>query len=169
MADAPSSLIESLTAEANRIEEDALYSAKGHFEAARDWDRWHLAIGSLSALAAAFAGISGLRKDTLTSALLAFVASASAVLLTFLDPKERAARHLRAGNLYKSLHNDCRIFRQIECQHTKFAEQLTSGLKHLNTRRNSLNSESPLIPRRAFLRAQKGIERGEADYKVDHT
>jgi len=46
-------------------------------------------------------------------------------------------------------------------------ENLTAELLALNERRNTLNSESPQIPRQAFERARKGIESGEASYAVD--
>ena len=166
MADITPSLIASLSAEAERIEEDSLYSSKGHFEAARRWDLCNLGIGTTAALAAAAAGISVLRKDTVISALLAFLSASSSALLTFLNPRDRAGQHLKAGNLYKALHNDSRIFRQIDCQ-GQSQQDLSSSLKALNTRRNALNSEAPQVPRSAFRRARKGIEQGEATYKAD--
>jgi hypothetical protein len=169
MAGPATTLMSSLANEASRVEEDALYSAKGHFEAARAWDHCHLAIGGVSALAAAAAGVSGLNKQPVVAAILAFLASASTALLTFLNPKERAAHHFKAGNLYKILHDDCRLFRLIDCQQSTAAEELSRKLKDLSARRHALNTESPQIPRIAFLRARRGIEGGEAEYKVDRS
>lgn len=158
---------ESMIAEASRIEEDATYSAKGHFEASRRWDLWHLWIGIPTSVLAAIAGVLALSNYTIASAVLSLIVAAASAVFTFLNPKERAAVHLRAGNSYKALHNDARIFRLIECQRGRTPEQLSSGLANMNERRNALNIESPQIPRNAFLRARKGIESGESSYKID--
>ena len=115
------------------------------------------------------AGVSGLNKQLVVSALLAFLASASAALLTFLSPKDRTAKDFKAGNLYKCLQDDCRLFRLIDCQQTTSTEELSQKLKNLSARRHSLNAESPPIPGMTFLRARRGIETGEADYKVDQS
>ena len=49
-------LLTKLSAEAHRIEEDTEHSAKGHFNAAERWGRFHLAIGLPAAVLAAIAG-----------------------------------------------------------------------------------------------------------------
>jgi hypothetical protein len=161
------SFIEALIAEAERIEEDTLYSCKSHFEAARRWDQWHLWIGIPTALLAAFAGVSALSDYPLVSAIIAFLVAASSGVFTFLNPKERAALHLKAGNAYKTLNNEARIFRQIDCLQGHSPEELSTRLKKLDATRNALNAESPQPPRFAFVRGRKGIEAGEAEYKVD--
>ncbi len=158
---------EALIAEAGRIEEDALFSAKGHFEAARSWDQLHFSIGVPTALVAAIAGVSALKHYEVLSAVLSLSVASSSAVFTFLNPKERSARHLKAGNSYKALHNDTRIFREIDCQQGRTPEELRSSLAEFNARRNQLNTESPQIPRRAFLKARRGIESGEARYRMD--
>jgi hypothetical protein len=80
---------------------------------------------------------------------------------------EAELKLLPPGNLYKGLHNDSRIFRDIDCQSDRSPIELDTGLKSLNSRRNTLNSESPLI-RVVPSCARKGIEQGEATYKADH-
>jgi hypothetical protein len=161
---------EALIIEAKRIEEDAIYSAKGHFEAARAWDHWHLWIGIPTAIVSAIAGVAALSQHSVVAAVLSLVVAASTALVTFLNAKERATHHLRAGNAYKSLQNDARIFRDIECGAgaVPLGDQ-QCGIRDLNARRNKLNEESPQIPRRAFERARKTIRAGEAKYKVDKT
>ena len=49
-------LRDSLATEAGRIEEDCLYSARGHFEAAASWRRVHYGIGIPATVLAAVAG-----------------------------------------------------------------------------------------------------------------
>lgn len=158
---------ESVVAEGKRIEEDSLYSAKGHFEAARSWDSWHFWIGVPTSVVAAIAGVSALSNRPVLSAVLALLVAATSAVFTFLNPKERAAAHLKAGNAYKALHNDARIFREVECQQGLTPAELATRIAKLNAVRNTLNTESPQVPRRAFEKARKGIEAGEATYEVD--
>lgn len=51
-------LVDALAAEASRIEEDTLFTARGHFEAASSWSRIHFVIGLPTTL------LSGLRLST---------------------------------------------------------------------------------------------------------
>src|SRR5205823_4224014 len=102
--------------EADRVEEDTLYSAKGHFEAAKDLNRLHLAIGIPStALAAVAAGFARSNYPLIAATLAAAVAVATG-LLTFLKPSDRASQHTHAGNAYKAVSNRARIFREVDCR-----------------------------------------------------
>ena len=74
---------------------------------------------------------------------------------------------MRAGNAYKALQNDARIFHLVQCQQARRANELSAALEELNKIRNKLNIDSPQIPRQAFESARKGIEGGEATYQVD--
>jgi hypothetical protein len=46
-------------------------------------------------------------------------------------------------------------------------EILTSRLKDLSEQRERLNRDCPQVPKGAYEKAKKGIEHGEADYKID--
>ena len=48
--------------EAKRIEEDCLYSAKGHFEAASKWQKIHRYLGLPAVVLAALSGVSALTQ-----------------------------------------------------------------------------------------------------------
>ena len=65
------------------------------------------------------------------------------------------------------IRNDTRIFYDIELSEID-DKKATEDLKKLNDRRNKLNLESHQIPKWAFEKARKGIEEGEAKYKVDN-
>ena len=160
-------LSRSIADEAARVEEDALYSATGHFEGARGWVRWHMWIGIPTTVAAAIAGVSAINNQPIASGILAFTAAVSSALATFLDPKALGTAHLAAGNAFKALHNTARIFRLIDCQSSKDVRELQKFLERLNKTRNKLNGESPQLPRWAFKRARKGLEEGTAAYAVD--
>lgn len=88
-------------------------------------------------------------------------------LITFVNPNERHRRHCDAGNAYKALNNDARLFRTVDCGLAPDPVALATKLKELNQRRNDLNQGSPLIPRKAFETARRGIEDGEATHQVD--
>lgn len=116
---------------------------------------------------AAVAGVSALSQLEILSGIISFLVAATSAVFTFLNPRDHATKHLAAGNAYKALHNDARIFRLVDCSQGRSPEELTITLKGLNSRRNALNSDSPAIPRAAFERARKGIEAGEAAYLAD--
>jgi hypothetical protein len=152
--------------EARRVEEDCLYSAKGHFEAGRAWSKAHLWIGLPSAILAAIASASAFQSAEATAGILAAVVVALAALSTFLNPNERAVSHHTAGTRYNAIRNQARIFRTIELPMSTAADG-PARLRELAQQRDDLNQASPQIPRWAFARARKAIESGEASYEVD--
>jgi len=162
---------QNLIKEARRIEEDCLYSAKGHFVAANFWTNFHLWIGVPTAILAAIAGASALSQfdnHNIVAGILAIIVTALTAVTTFLNPNEKVNSHLNAGNKYNSLRNKARIFCEIDsCGENNSIQELTKQLKELAKQRDELNQNSPQIPGWAFKRAKKGIEEGEANYKVD--
>ena len=161
---------EKLIKEARRIEEDSLYSAKGHFAAANFWTNFHLLIGVPTAILAAIASASALSQfnnHNIIAGVLAILVTALTAITTFLNPNKKANSHQNAGNKYNSLRNKARIFCEIDCCGEDSIQKLTERLKELAKNRDELNKNSPQIPRWAYKKAKKGIEGGEADYKVD--
>lgn len=160
---------EKIISEAKRIEEDSLYSAKGHFYAGQCWVNVHLWLGGIAVVFSAIAGASALSQfdhhNTIAGGLSIIVAGLTAII-TFVNPNERAAVHQKAGNSCNALRNDARIFYDIEASNLEDIK-IVESLKKLNDRRNELNLESPQIPKWAFKKARKGIEEGEAEYKID--
>lgn len=161
---------EKIINEAKRIEEDSLYSSKGHFYAGQCWVNVNLYLGGATAIISAIAGASALAQfdyhNIVAGGLSIIVAGLTAVII-FINPDEKAFIHRKAGNRYNALRNDTRIFYDIELSGVddKIAIE---DLKKLNDRRSKLNSESHQIPKWAFKKARKGIEEGEAKYKVDN-
>jgi hypothetical protein len=153
--------------EADRIEEDTLYSAKSQWETARELEWLHLALGIPATIAAAVAGISIVSDDKVLGAVFSGASAVLTALLTFLDPKSKAATHRQAGNIFKAICNDARIFREITCQGAVPISDLEAMLAKLNERRNDGNTSAPQHTRWAFHRARKGIENGEAKYRAD--
>lgn len=161
---------EAIIKEAKRIEENCLHTAKGHFVSAQFWTNFHLWIGIPTVILAAVAGTAALAKfdkGNILAGILAIVVVVLTALTTFLNPKERSNIHLVSGNNYDSLLSRVRIFWTIDCWREDSDEILTVKLKELSGERERLNRESPQVSKRAYKKAKKGIEEGEATYRVN--
>jgi hypothetical protein len=155
--------------ELRRIEEDSLHSGKSHFEAAASSRRLYVLLGLPVALISGAAGVSAFAtftKHNVVAGVLALAAGSLGAATTFLKPSEREATHHAFGNDYIALRNRARLCREIEASRLD-DEGLTRRLIELSGERDELNKKAPQIPRRAFRRARKGIETGEADYGAD--
>ncbi|MBM3210667.1 SLATT domain-containing protein [Candidatus Poribacteria bacterium] len=172
--------------EAKRIEEDSLCSAKAHFYAGQFWTNLHFWIGIPAAIFAAVAGTAALARfdsRNIIAGILSIIAAILTVIMTFINPREKATIHQKAGNDYNSLKNKSRIFGQIEVEEintigsveiaaqedtkTVVNKTLLEELNELSNERDELNKESPQIPKWAYKKAIKGIEAGEATYDAD--
>lgn len=153
--------------EASRVEEDALYSARGHFEASRVWTKAHYWIGVPTSILAAIAGASALSHETTVAGVIGITVAALTALSTFLNPSKRAQQHQAAGAAFNEVRNRARVLREIDIQAGQDEVRLAESLKQLGAHRDELNKASPGIPRWAFERARRGIGAGEASYAVD--
>ena len=109
---------EEIIKEAKRIEESTLYSAKGHFAAARFWTNFHLWIGLPTAVLAGIAAASALAQfdhSNIVAGILSIIVAGLSAVMTFLNPNEKANVHLSSGNNYDALQNKTRIFWTIDC------------------------------------------------------
>ncbi|MBE9594724.1 MAG: SLATT domain-containing protein, partial [Proteobacteria bacterium] len=80
------SIKENIIKEAKRVEEDSMYSAKGHFVVANFWMKFHLWIGVPTAILAAIAGASALSQfdnHNIIAGILAIVVTALTAVTTF--------------------------------------------------------------------------------------
>jgi len=163
---------EAIIKEAKRIEENCLYTSKGHFVVAGFWSNFHLWFGIPTVILATVAGTSALSQfgnSAVIAGVISIVVAVLSATTIFLNPRERANCHLSAGNSYDSLLTKVRIFWTIDCWQEDSEQVLTAKLKDLSEERNRLNRECPQVPRFAYLRAKKGIQGGEATYEVDKT
>jgi len=162
--------LEAIIKEAKRIGEDCLHTSKSHFVVAHLWTNFHLGIGIPTAVLAAIAGTvafaSFCHSNTIAGVLAIIVCILSA-LATFLNPKECSNTHLNAGNNYSSLLGSVRVFWTIDCRSEDSANILADKLKDFSARRDQLNRDCPQPPKWAYKKAKKGIDDGEAEYKVD--
>lgn len=161
---------DAIVKEAKRIEENCLFSSKGHFVASHFWTNFHLWIGIPSVIIAAVAGTLSFAQFTnhhIVSGVLSIVVVVLTAVSTFLNPKERAGTYLSSGNNYESLRCKVRIFWTIECRNENSEQLLTDRLKDLAQERDRLNRDCPQVPKLAYLKAKRGIESGEASFQVD--
>lgn len=162
---------EKIINETKRIEEDSIYSAKGHFYAGQCWVNINLWLGGTAAVLSAIVGASALSQFTnhnIVAGVLSIIVTGLTAVVTFINPSERSSVHQKTGNKYSALKNNARIFYDIEVDNMDEKKAITD-LKKLNDKRNKLNLESHQIPKWAFEKARKGIEEGEAKYKVDNS
>lgn len=157
-----------LQCEAKRLEEDTTYSSKGHYNAASRWECCNLYLGVpatiLAAVAAGSTLVEALPGLTIFCTLIVSILTG---LMTFLSPNERATLHRSAAGRLLALRKEVLFFRNIELLQGRRLSELSEKLRALIVRENELNQNSPTIPKWAFLKARKGIEQGEATYKVD--
>lgn len=156
--------------EAKRIEENSLHTSKSHFVVAHFWERFHLWIGIPTVILAAVAGtiaFAAFKYGNVVAGVLSILVTVLSAVATFLNPKQCAIAHQKAGNDYDSLLTCVRIFWTIECRREESVDILADKLKDFSRERDRLNRDCPQPSRWAYTRAKKGIEEGEAEYKVD--
>ena len=158
-----------MSKELRRVEEDSLYSEKGHFSAATRWNNLMLWLGAPAAVMAGVSGVSALSKfdnHDIVAGVLALLVAGLTALTTFLNPSDRATTHHAFGNRYNSLRNRARITAEVDAP-TIAIGKLRTTVDSYAAERDDLNAKAPQIPPWAFKKARKDIEGGEADYAVD--
>lgn len=156
-----------LTKESLRIEEDALHSMKSHYNAAVSLNQLHLWLGLPTAIIAAIAGGASLGGEETFAAALAFLTAVLAGAMTFLKPSKKAEQHKSSASRYHSLRNNLRRFRDIEVSTNEDFNLLKNNLDNFAEQLNELNEVCPAIPRAAYEKAKRDIDKGRAKYQAD--
>lgn len=165
-----SKTLDEIIKEADRIEECAQLTGKGHFVSSHYWKRLHYIIGVPLFIMASVLGttaFSSLDVQGKWASILAVSVAVLSALMTFLNPNEKATNHLNAGNSYNALENDVRIFRTIECWKNEPIEILSERIKNFSKYKDQLNASSPQVPWFCYILAKIGIWMGEANFKID--
>ena len=92
-----SDVVSEIRTETSRIEIDALYTSKGHFNAAMLWNLVHYGLGIVAVLLGAVAGKEFWEINSPVGTLFAGSAAAITAAITFLKPSERAQPHQSCG------------------------------------------------------------------------
>jgi hypothetical protein len=147
--------------EAKHIENDTLYSAKGHYEAAKYWRNLHLLIGIPTVVLSATAGASALTQfdyHNIIAGFLAITVAALTALTTFLNPNEKANSHQNAGDKFSAIRNGVRMFYNIDSSLATPEHELIRQLKDFAKQRDELNQSSLPISGWAYKTAQRVIK-----------
>ena len=146
-----------------------MWSAQGQFESAKLWRLTHLLIGVPAAALAASAGVTALATTTgrVAAGIIALAAAAFAAVAATLDASKRAEAAETVGNKYLGLQSESTIARDVDLL-TQSVEEARHALHVLAQRRQDVNQQAGVIPRIAYARAKRNIEReGGQTYQVD--
>ena len=142
-----------------RMEEDCTYTSKSHFNCADSLRKWYYIIGiplvTLTALSTQYC--------IKWIAISAFILSA---IQTFINPYKMAELHKIAGNSYLEIKNKIRGLYSYEIYSLSDSEAI-ENINCLKDGINKINKNSPIPLTSGFKKAIKGIEKGEAEYKID--
>jgi hypothetical protein len=159
-----------LVKECRRMEEDVLYTEKGHFSAARRLRGVHLTLGIIAATGAVIAGARAFSSGA--GSKFAGVAGLTAALVTavstFAKPQELAESHQTVGTRYSALRGRLRRFRELTLlQDEGEPGAPQAALEALADQKAELDTAGPGVPRYAYIGARRSIEAGESDYAED--
>ena len=155
--------IQEMIKEAHSIEWDAIYSSKGHFNAAMLWNIIHYSLG-LAAISSAVAGQQLCTSRNTSATFLAFLSAALAAAITFLKPVDKADPHHKAGTEFAALRREARIFQNIDAFTENDTVNTLARLKLLADKVKELNQNAPPIPFLAYQITKIGVRKGEATY-----
>lgn len=157
-----------IQAEVARVHESAVFSAQGQFEAAKAWRALHWTLGVLTAALSTLAAVLTFATDAqVASGILAVVAAIAAAVLTSSRPDKLAERAVARGNDYTTLRNDARRVLHVQVTNDEVGV-LQEALDGLAGRASDLDHTSDPIPRFAYNRAKRNIERdGGQQFEVD--
>jgi hypothetical protein len=160
-------LRDELIREADRLEEDVLYSEKAHFGMSTVWSRVHLFLGIPSVIAAAGSGVAAMKTNPLLALGLGTTSAVLTALLTFLEPKGVAGTHHTAGVAYGSLRGELRRLRLIDLPASSDPSACRSKLEVLAHDKEKTMKSAPHIGGLAYWLAKRSIEREEHQHKID--
>jgi hypothetical protein len=156
---------ESIQNEVSRIHESAVYSAQGQFEAAKAWRTIHWSLGSLTAGLSTLAAVLTFATDSQVSS--GVLAALAATVLTTSRPDKLAELAVARGNDYTALRNDARRLLHIQVPSDPIAI-LCEALNGLAARASDLDHISDPIPRFAYKKAKRNVERdGGQQFRAD--
>lgn len=157
-----------IDAEAQRLQESAMYSAQGQFEASKVWRVWNWLLGGLTGAASGLAGVLTFATDELQvlSGCLALAAAVTAAADTTTKPDKRAERAHASANEYLSIQAATRKFQLLDVP-TRELHELRQMLDDFSARADAVNKASDPIPGFAYRKAGRNISKGGQSYAVD--
>lgn len=164
-------ILKQIELECERIEEDCKITAKSQYNAASTLRGWHWALGiiaTVSSVVAGYSAIESVEGGTALTVACSFISALITAILATLKPLDRASTHHQFGVDFQKLRDDTRIFRTVKLLRRDIDEQqFTNELQKLSDRRTKLRSEAPQHSYKSFLKANKGVQDGQATYEAD--
>lgn len=146
--------------ELKQLQDDMLYTEKGHFAAAQAYGRTHLLLGLLATGASAISGATIISSLSKTAAgLLALLAALAAGLVTFLKPDQTAQRHTAAGQQLGTLRVEARQIMRLDVSHTDPTD-VREKIRNIAARKSKIDATAPQVSDAAFKRARSKIKEG---------
>jgi hypothetical protein len=152
--------------ELSRIEEDSLYSMKGHYNASDRWRWWYNTLGIVNVVCSVAAGITAFSEIEMAIKIAAIIAATVTGLTTFLECSKKAESHRISANYFLKIKNKARYLREVKSKMVS-DEEYDRLVNELLEQKDELNSISLVIPNFAYKKARTEIEKGFADYRVD--
>lgn len=155
-----------LVKEAQRLEEDLLWSMTACFQIATIWRTLHWFIGIPAVLAAAITGVKALKAAEGDN--LVYFAVASAVLSalsTFINPSRSAREFHNSGVRCSALKGKLRRFWQIDL--TEDSPNHRKTLEKLADEKSHLMETMPHTGGVAYWLAKRSIKKGQNQHSVD--
>ncbi|MCK3776669.1 SLATT domain-containing protein [Ensifer sesbaniae] len=152
--------------EAQRLDEDLLWSMTACFQIATWWRLLHWVLGVPSVLAAAITGIKAVKAgDPQTLAYFAIASAILSALATFVNPSRSAREFHNAGVRCSALKGKIRRFWQIDC--TTDDASLRKTLEKLADEKSHLMETMPHTGGLAYWLARRSIGKGHNKHEVD--
>lgn len=158
--------LENIKKEFSRIEEDAIHSSKGHYNASSFLKKVHYIFGIPAIILSAWAGVDVFNNNAIWAGYLTLLTAILTALQTFIGANEKAVKHKNSGDEFNSLKNETRIMRNININLLS-EKEASEKIILLSNKRDKLNEVSLQIPKYAFKKAKKGIDEGQAKYLAD--
>lgn len=159
--------LENFKKECQRIEEDATYSSKGHYNASSSWSKKHYWIGIPMVVFSTWAGVDIFTKNLEYAGYLSLVVTTLASLQTFLKAYDKSIQHKNSADELNHLKNEVRRLRKIKIEILS-EEKLMEELDVLAGKYSQIIRVSLSISNYAFRKAKKGIEEGQSKYLTDN-
>ncbi|MCF7689083.1 MAG: SLATT domain-containing protein [Cephaloticoccus sp.] len=160
-------VIAELKAEADRLEWDALYTMKGHFNSAMLWNITHYSLGILAVILGALAGKQFFDDQNVLGSTIAATSAALTAVITFLKPSEKAQPHHEAGVSCAEIKRKARMFHNISVVLETDARILKQQLDGIIEAYHETQKNAPPVPWLAYQITRSGIRKGEHTYNEE--
>lgn len=154
--------------EADRLHESAVWSNQNHFEATKWWRFWHWTLGFGASAASAVAGVLVFAQGQVPlTAGLAMLGAITVAAHTTLNPDRRAESAQATAAKFLGLRNRARQLRDVDVPFEELGV-LLARLDELSRDMQDVVESADTVPRRAYKRAKRNIEKdGGQQFEVD--